>query len=229
MIKLFFKEITVKTRPEEGFLARFIAVHNGNVQPQIRQQNLIECFGLAHTRWSLLLKQGLGIEVTANLRNNLLLVAMLGGPKFDSLSTFDEQIRMVSGISDFGEFTPIIKSIHSTPMYKLKEFTQLINPKEMAKFQRLSIALANFLRNDDIYFLTSLILLLKDDEAHMSWHQSLKRLLFKRLNDYCGSTQVVHDVSKIFDEFCNDFNDYVMVQRKVTRMVEEHSRQMVAV
>ena len=224
LINLFFKEITIKTRPEEGFLARFIAVHKGNVKPEVRQQNLVECFGLAHARWSLLLKQGLGIEVNANLQSNLILVAMLGGPKFDSLPTFREQIKMVSGITELGEFESSIENIRATPMYEIKEFKPFINPKEMSKFERLSIALANFLRNDDIYFLASLILLLKDDEAHLSWHHSLKRLLFKRLNDYCGNAQI--DVGKIFDDFVNDFNGYVMVQRKVTRVIEENSRQM---
>ena len=222
IIQLFVHNITLGTRPEYGFLKRFIDVHSGNVSAELRQHNLVECFRLAHTRWSLLLKEGLGIEMNANLQNNLTLVAMLGGPKFDSMPTFAEQIRMVSGITDYGDQTERVHTVQPRPMYKLKELTQLINPKELAKFERLSIALARFVSNNDIYFLTSLVLLLKDDETHLSWHQSLKRLLFKRLNDYCGHTDGIQDANKIFDEFVTDFNDYVMVQRKVTRIVQEH-------
>ena len=164
-----------------------------------------------------------------HLQNNLVLVAMLGGPKFDSLPSFKDQVKFVSGIEDFGSFDSSVQTTHSQPMYKIKEFTQLINPKELAKFERLSIALARFVNNNDIYFLTSLVMLLKGDDAHFNWYQSLKRLLFKRLNDYCGGVERLQDVQKVYDEFCNDFSDYVMIQRKVTRMVEENAAHMITV
>ena len=228
--KLFLHEIAQETRPDFGFLERFIIVHGGNnVPPELRQTNILECYGLSTLRWSLLLKKGFCIEMNPHLQNNLVLVAMLGGPKFDSLPSFKDQVKFVSGIEDFGSFDSSVQTTHSQPMYKIKEFTQLINPKELAKFERLSIALARFVNNNDIYFLTSLVMLLKGDDAHFNWYQSLKRLLFKRLNDYCGGVERLQDVQKVYDEFCNDFSDYVMIQRKVTRMVEENAAHMITV
>ena len=228
--KLFLHDITEETRPDFGFLDRFITVHSGhNVPTELRQVNILECFGLAHLRWSLLLKKGFCIEMNPNLQNNLLLVAMLGGPKFDSLPSFADQVRFATGITEFGEYSDLIQTKSSTPMYKVKEYIQLINPKELAKFERLAVNLARFLSNNDIYFLTSLVMLLKDDETHANWYQSLKRLLFKRINDYCGGVEGVQDAHRIFDDFCNEFSDYVMVQRKVTRMVEENQAHLISV
>ena len=228
--KLFTQEIAQETRPDFGFLDRFIIVQSGNnVPPELRQTNILECYGLSSLRWSLLLKKGFCIEMNPHLQNNLVLVAMLGGPKFDALPSFEDQMKFLFGFEDFGEYNSTVKTICSKPLYKIKEFTQLINPKELAKFERLSIALSRFVSNNDIYFLTSLVMLLKGDDAHFNWYQSLKRLLFKRLNDCCGGVEGIQDVSKIYDDFCNDFNDYAMIQRKVTRMLEENAAHMMTV
>ena len=62
--KLFTQEIAQETRPDFGFLDRFIIVQSGNnVPPELRQTNILECYGLSSLRWSLLLKKGFCIEM----------------------------------------------------------------------------------------------------------------------------------------------------------------------
>ena len=213
-VDMYFCDIANDIKPDQGVIERIIAHQLG--AGHLRKQVVYEGFQLQHKRFMRLMQRGFGISRIKLSTRNLDLCTMLLGLKFDNCSNLIECIKGYTALENLGHFEDLYRSVPNKSLLYDPNFCTLIEPETLGRARTLSFSLGRFLNRRDIFFLTMMIFLLHGEDEYSAWRESFRRLLMKRLNDYLV-IKGVNDVQVIFDQFANDFAEYIRLVPEVIR------------
>ena len=129
----------------------------------------------------------------------------LTGVKSEAFPTFLEKLKFLSGIQDVGALEYQLQGIKNPFSIDQPAFQALVDPYNLQKAKRCHHSVSQFLKNDDVFVLVLLELLLKNMPEYQEWHRSVLRILMKRIKDYCVIDGGVN-VQSIYTDFCQDLN-----------------------
>ena len=213
-VDMYFCDIANDIKPDQGVIERIIAHQLG--AGHLRKQVVYEGFQLQHKRFMRLMQRGFGISRIKLSTRNLDLCTMLLGLKFDNCANLIECIKGYTALENLGHFEDLYRSVPNKSLLYDPNFCTLIEPETLGRARTLSFSLGRFLNRRDIFFLTMMIFLLHGEDEYSAWRESFRRLLMKRLNDYLV-IKGVNDVQVIFDQFANDFAEYIRLVPEVIR------------
>ena len=213
-VEMYFCDIANDIKPDQEVIERIIAHQLG--AGHLRKQVLYEGFQLQHKRFMRLMQRGFGISRIKLSTRNLDLCTILLGIKFDNCTNLIECIKGYTALENLGHFEDLYRSVPNKSLLYDPNFCTLIEPETLGRARTLSFSLGRFLNRRDIFFLTMMIFLLHGEDEYSAWRESFRRLLMKRLNDYLV-IKGVNDVQVIFDQFANDFAEYIRLVPEVIR------------
>ena len=145
------------------------------------------------------------------------LCTILVGIKSDNMHSLVECIKGYTGLDNLGHFEDLYDSVpNKSLIYDPNFCNALIKPENLGRVRTLHFSLGRFLNKRDIFFLTMMIFLLHGEDDYADWRESFKRLLMKRLNDNLVLKGVC-DAQVIFDQFANEFAEFVKLMPGVIR------------
>ena len=213
-VDMYFCDITNDIKPDEQVIERIIAHQLG--AGHLRKQVMYEGFQLQYKRYMRLMQRGFGISRIKLSRRNTDWCTMLMGIKFDNLENLVECIKGYTGLDNLGHFEELYRAVPNKSLIYDPNFCSLIEPETLGRARTLHFSIGRFLKRRDIYFLTMMIFLLHGEDEYSAWRESFRRLLMKRLNDY-RVIKGVCDVQVIFDQFANDFAEYIKLVPEIIR------------
>ena len=210
-IDLFFGDISNNIKPDHLTVERLIAHQLG--AGHLRSQCLTDFFNINSQRYIQLFRKGFGISNIKISRGAMDFCSLIVGLRSDNSKHLVDCIKGYTGIDNLGHFEHLYKSVPNKQLMHDEAFCKYLDPHHVARARTLSLNIGKFVERKDIFFLTLMIFLLREDE-YAGWRDSFRRLLMKRLND-CLVIRGVCDVKVMFDQFCNDLVEFARIAPEI--------------